>query len=70
MEKRQTDGLLPPEPEAHIQQLWGNLPAFDVAKLGDNEGINYGGDIALYSPRNPSPRPLNRALLSMYTQRR
>lgn len=69
-QKREAEGLLPSEPTAHIRQLWANLPPFDVGNLGDNEGINYDGDIALYSPRNPSSCPLERTLLSIYTQRR
>lgn len=27
--------------------LWGNMPAFDVLKLGANEGIEYTADLRL-----------------------
>lgn len=70
MEKREAKGLFPFKLEAHVHQLWATLPPFDVAKLRDNEGISYSGNISLYSPRNPSPYPSKGASLSIDTQKR
>ncbi len=29
----------------HLRYLWGNVPAFDVLNLPNNEGADYGQDL-------------------------